>query len=48
MGANIAGALLGGLSENTSVIWGFSGLLIVACGFYVLSMLGGSSRSKLS
>lgn len=46
IGANIAGAILGGLSENTSVIWGFSGLLIVACGFYMISMLGGYARSK--
>jgi SAM-dependent methyltransferase len=47
IGANIAGALLGGLSENTSVIWGFSGLLVVACGFYAISMLSGYTRSKL-
>jgi hypothetical protein len=48
IGANIAGAILGGLSENTSVIWGFSGLLIVACGFYMISMLGGYARSRLA
>jgi hypothetical protein len=47
IGANIAGAILGGLSENTSVIWGFSGLLIVACGFYMISMLGKYTRSKI-
>lgn len=48
IGANIAGALLGGLSENTSVIWGFSGLLIMAGGFYVISMMGGTNSTKLS
>lgn len=36
-GANVAGALVGGLAENTSVILGFQLLLCVAIGFYVLS-----------
>lgn len=37
MGANVAGALLGGLSENASVLLGFQYLLCVAVGFYLLS-----------
>jgi|GEM_PF-249633 len=36
-GANVAGALVGGLAENTSVILGFQLLLCVAVGFYLLS-----------
>jgi hypothetical protein len=36
-GANVAGALLGGLAENFSVILGFQLLLCVAVGFYLLS-----------
>jgi SAM-dependent methyltransferase len=37
-GANIAGAMLGGLAENTSMLLGFQYLLVVAVVFYVLSM----------
>ena len=36
-GSNIAGAILGGLSENLSLMIGFNNLLIIALGFYVLS-----------
>jgi hypothetical protein len=36
-GANVAGALVGGLAENTSVVLGFQLLLCVAAGFYLLS-----------
>jgi SAM-dependent methyltransferase len=36
-GANVAGALVGGLAENTSVVLGFQLLLCVAFGFYLLS-----------
>jgi spermidine synthase len=36
-GSNIAGAILGGLSENLSLMIGFKNLLIVALAFYVLS-----------
>jgi hypothetical protein len=36
-GANIAGALVGGLSENASVMLGFTLLLCVAMGYYALS-----------
>jgi spermidine synthase len=41
-GANIAGAMLGGLAENTSMILGFQYLLLLALVFYVLSMFGGT------
>jgi hypothetical protein len=37
MGANIAGVILGGLSENLSMILGFNWLLGVAILFYALS-----------
>ena len=36
-GSNIAGAILGGLSENLSLLVGFKNLLIIALCFYVLS-----------
>ncbi len=39
-GFNIAGAMVGGLAENTSMLLGFQYLLLVAAGFYVLSLLG--------
>jgi hypothetical protein len=39
MGANIAGVMLGGLAENTSMQLGFQYLVLVALGFYVLSSL---------
>jgi SAM-dependent methyltransferase len=41
-GANVAGALVGGLAENASVLLGFQLLLCVAVGFYVLSALLGN------
>jgi SAM-dependent methyltransferase len=41
-GANVAGALVGGLAENTSVILGFQLLLCVAVGFYLLSAVFGN------
>lgn len=40
-GANVAGALVGGLAENASILLGFQYLLCVACGFYALSALFG-------
>ncbi|MBA4064174.1 MAG: hypothetical protein C0501_10760 [Isosphaera sp.] len=43
-GANIAGALVGGLSENASVLLGFQYLLCVAVGFYLLSAVLGNRR----
>jgi len=36
-GSNIAGAILGGLAENLSLVVGFNYLLLIALGFYVLS-----------
>lgn len=38
-GCNIAGVMLGGLCENLSLMLGFSNLLGVAIGFYILSAL---------
>jgi SAM-dependent methyltransferase len=38
-GSNIAGIILGGLSENLSLILGFNHLLWVAMGYYVLSAI---------
>lgn len=38
-GSNIGGIILGGLSENLSLVLGFSHLLWVAIGFYLLSAL---------
>jgi hypothetical protein len=42
-GANVAGALVGGLAENASVVLGFQYLLCVAGGFYLLSALCGNA-----
>jgi hypothetical protein len=39
LGANIAGAMLGGLAEYCSMLLGFQYLLLVAVGFYALSAL---------
>ncbi|MCZ2342144.1 MAG: hypothetical protein LC104_10175 [Bacteroidales bacterium] len=45
-GANVAGALVGGLAENASILLGFQYLLCVACGFYALSgLFGGRALS---
>jgi hypothetical protein len=38
-GSNIGGVILGGLSENLSLVVGFNNLLLVAIGYYVLSAL---------
>lgn len=40
-GANVAGALVGGLAENASMLLGFKHLLLLAVGFYLLSGLFG-------
>jgi SAM-dependent methyltransferase len=46
-GANIAGALLGGLTENTSMLLGFQYLVLVALAFYALSgLLSGTTKSE--
>ena len=36
-GSNVAGIILGGLSENLSLVIGFSHLLLVATAYYLLS-----------
>lgn len=38
-GSNIAGAILGGLAENLSLVVGFNYLLLIALGFYLLSFV---------
>ena len=40
-GSNIAGVILGGLSENLSLVLGFDHLLLVAVAFYLLSAVLG-------
>jgi len=40
-GFNIAGAMVGGLLENTSMLLGFQNLMLLAIGLYALSALGG-------
>jgi hypothetical protein len=41
-GANIAGAMLGGLAENMSMLIGFQMLVLLGVGFYALSAVGGA------
>jgi hypothetical protein len=40
-GSNVAGIILGGLSENASLVLGFDLLLLLAVGYYVLSAVLG-------
>jgi SAM-dependent methyltransferase len=47
-GANIAGAMLGGLAENSSMLWGFQYLLVLALVFYGLSLLGGRHYAAIT
>jgi hypothetical protein len=47
-GFNIAGSVLGGLTESFSTLLGFQHLLILAICFYVLSVWIPSVRGKLS
>lgn len=44
-GANVAGALVGGLAENASMLLGFRYLILVAAAFYLLSSIGGGKGS---
>ena len=37
-GSNVAGIILGGLSEHLSLVLGFNYLLVVAAGYYLLSV----------
>jgi hypothetical protein len=48
IGANVAGALVGGLVENASMLIGFRGLLLLAGGFYLVSGLVGRARGSLT
>lgn len=43
-GANVAGALFGGLAENASMLLGFRWLGLVAVGFYLASALVGNRK----
>ena len=45
-GANVAGALVGGLAENASMVLGFRYLLVVALAFYLLSSAWGGKRAE--
>ncbi len=44
-GFNIAGAMVGGLLENTSMILGFQHLMLLAIGLYLLSSMGGGRQT---
>jgi SAM-dependent methyltransferase len=46
--SNIAGIILGGLSENLSLVFGFNHLLWVAMGYYVLSAILRSGPSRVA
>lgn len=46
-GSNVAGVILGGLSENLSLVVGFNHVLFVAVGFYLLSAALGRSGSRI-
>jgi hypothetical protein len=39
IGSNILGVILGGLSENLSLVTGFNSLLMLAIAYYLLSAL---------
>jgi spermidine synthase len=45
-GANIAGAIFGGLSENASMLLGFCYLMLVALAFYGLSAILGTRNTR--
>jgi SAM-dependent methyltransferase len=45
-GSNVAGVILGGLSENFSLVLGFDKLLLVAVAFYALSALFAPRSAK--
>ena len=46
LGSNIAGAILGGLTENASLLIGFNKLAWIALGFYLLSALVGGKLDQ--
>jgi hypothetical protein len=39
LGSNVAGIILGGLSEQLSLVIGFNYLILVAIAYYLLSLL---------
>ena len=45
-GANIAGAMVGGLAENASMLLGFQHLVALAMAFYVASAIDGWRRDR--
>jgi SAM-dependent methyltransferase len=47
-GSNIAGSVIGGLSESFSTLLGFQHLLLLAICFYILSVWAPSIRAKLN
>jgi len=47
-GSNVAGIILGGLSEQLSLMIGFNYLLLVAIGYYVLSLLLQRRRPRIA
>jgi hypothetical protein len=47
LGSNIGGAILGGLSENLSLLIGFNNLLVLALLFYVLSAVSLRRRAAI-
>jgi SAM-dependent methyltransferase len=47
-GSNIAGSVIGGLSESFSTLLGFQHLLLLAICFYILSVWSPSIRAKLN
>jgi hypothetical protein len=47
-GSNIAGAILGGLSEVFSLLVGFNHMLVIALAFYLLSALLRRSSARIA
>ena len=47
-GSNIAGAVVGGLSESFSMLLGFRHLLLVAIAFYLFSALISTPRGRVA
>jgi hypothetical protein len=47
LGMNIAGAMVGGLAEYSSMLLGFQYLVLVAILFYALSAIGTIARSTI-
>ncbi len=47
-GSNIGGVILGGLSENLSLVVGFKNLLLLAIAYYALSAVLGTRRQGVS